>query len=110
MRSLVIGLEEVSKAIRFWEAALDYPLDEEPTVDTQPLPVPRSGRGGMLSLMTSVAPAQEHPRIVQDLFADHWAAETSRLVSPEATQSVGIPLAPTPTSRSSPKRTGVDSA
>jgi hypothetical protein len=81
----VLGVDDFERALRFWTEALDYvPRDPiGPDADFVVL-VPVSGEGAHLAIDTSRSPAQEHPRVHLDLYADGpaaQAAEVERLVS-----------------------------
>jgi predicted enzyme related to lactoylglutathione lyase len=76
--STVIGVEDIPRATAFWTAALDY----EPTSpgdETWIVLQAKDGSGKRISLGLSETPAQEHPRIHLDLYADDQAAEIQRL-------------------------------
>jgi predicted enzyme related to lactoylglutathione lyase len=75
--SIVIGVDDLERATRFWMAALDY-IPREPGDDTWIVLKPREG-SGQLALMLSETPVQDHPRIHLDLYADDQAAEIARL-------------------------------
>lgn len=76
--SIVWGVRDVPRAIRFWCEALDYRPLREPDVDWAIL-VPRVGEGPQLAikLVTSERPRRHH----LDLYASDQAAEVERLVA-----------------------------
>ena len=78
--TIVLGVNDVAAATRFWQDALGYVPREEGD-DTWVTLVPPSGPGAELSLMLSETPVQDHPRIHLDLYADDQSAEVERLVS-----------------------------
>ncbi|MGH2757662.1 MAG: VOC family protein [Actinomycetota bacterium] len=84
--TVVVGVDDVHRASRFWREALGYgprhgelgPDDDFVILD------PLDGPGTALALDTSVTPVQEHPRVHLDLYVDsaaEQAAEVERLVS-----------------------------
>jgi catechol 2,3-dioxygenase-like lactoylglutathione lyase family enzyme len=76
--SVVLGVEDLPRALAFWQAALGYKPREEPD-DTWVVLVPDGGPGPQVALMLSRTPAQDHPRVHLDLYADDQAAEVERL-------------------------------
>lgn len=84
--TVVLGVDDVGRATRFWRDALGYvPRDGEPKPDeTFVVLVPPDGDGTALALMLSETPVQEHPRVHLDLYVDTTAeevAEVERLVA-----------------------------
>ncbi|MCU1550932.1 MAG: Glyoxalase/Bleomycin resistance protein/Dioxygenase superfamily [Glaciihabitans sp.] len=82
--SVVMGVNDVARATKFWMAALDY----EPTApgdDTWIILRSKSGTGQRISLALGETPVQEHPRIHLDLYAFDQAAEVERLIGLGAT-------------------------
>lgn len=82
--TIVMGAEDVRRAVDFWSQALDYvPRDE--VEDDWAVLVPADGRPGPgLSLGRSETPVQEYPRVHLDLYAGDaadQAAEVERLVA-----------------------------
>jgi predicted enzyme related to lactoylglutathione lyase len=77
--SIVLGVEDVSRSIMFWEQALGYVLREEPDDEWAVLISP-NGAGSQLALMKSQTPVQLHPRIHLDLYATDRDAEVARLL------------------------------
>ena len=83
--TIVLGVDDLHRAVEFWTQALDYvpKHDVEPDDDFAIL-VPARGDGAHLALDESETPAQEHPRVHLDLYAGDavdQAAEVERLVS-----------------------------
>jgi len=78
--TIVLGVNDVAAATKFWNDALGYVPREEGD-ETWVTLVPASGPGAELSLMLSETPVQHHPRIHLDLYADDQSAEVERLVS-----------------------------
>ncbi len=86
--SVVIGVEDVHRAARFWMQALDY-VNKYPIRDDWVLLTPRNGTGPNLGLDRSETPVQRYPRIHLDLYAGDaadQAAEVERLVALGATR------------------------
>lgn len=78
--SIVWGVEDVPRAIKFWCAALDYEPRDLPSVDWAVL-VPREGDGVQIALDLADAPVRPgRPRHHLDLYAQNQAAEVERLV------------------------------
>ena len=75
--SIVWGVRDIPRAIRFWSQALGYQLMEEPPEDWAKL-APRRGEGFQLSLKLVTSPkARRHH---MDLFADDRPREVERLL------------------------------
>jgi predicted enzyme related to lactoylglutathione lyase len=77
--SIVLGVQDVERSIKFWEQAVDYQLREAPDDDWATLVSP-TGTGSQIALMRSESPLQAHPRIHVDLYATDRDAEISRLL------------------------------
>lgn len=78
--SIVWGVEDVPRAIRFWCAALDYRPRDVPSVDWAVL-VPREGPGVQIALDLADMPAPSgRPRHHLDLYAEDQSAEVMRLL------------------------------
>ena len=77
--TVVLGVEDLNGAMRFWRGALGYEPRGEPESDWVVL-VPVRGHGTHLALMHSTTPAEEHPRIHLDLYTDEQEAEVERLI------------------------------
>lgn len=76
--SVVLGVEDLPRALAFWQAALGYRPREEPD-PTWAVLVPEGSDGPQVALMVSRTPPQSHPRVHLDLYADDPAAEVERL-------------------------------
>jgi predicted enzyme related to lactoylglutathione lyase len=76
--STVIGVQDVARAAAFWSAALDFEATS-PGDDTWIILQAKDGTGRRISLGLSETPAQQHPRLHLDLYADDQAAEIERL-------------------------------
>jgi hypothetical protein len=81
--TVVVGVNEMRRAVRFWEQALGYvPRDE--VEDDWAVLIPSDGRPGThIALQLSETPVQEHPRIHLDLYAGDavdQAAQVERLL------------------------------
>ncbi|GAA3442411.1 VOC family protein [Planomonospora venezuelensis] len=85
IRTVVLGVEDVRRAVGFWTRALGYVPRENETRDDWAVLEPAGGGPGVaLALGLSVSPVQEHPRVHLDLYARDTAdqaAEVERLVS-----------------------------
>ncbi|WP_200896904.1 VOC family protein [Devosia soli] len=82
------GVEDVSRAIAFWCAALDYKPREEPSVDWAVL-VPKQGTGVQVAIDLAEDPATPgRPRHHLDLYASDQEAEVERLLALGATRVV----------------------
>lgn len=81
--AIVWGVREISRAVSFWSAALDYVPKYPPEEDFAIL-VPKSGQGVQLSLnrVSTTKPRKHH----MDLFSDDPEAEVARLISLGATK------------------------
>lgn len=87
--TVVLGADDVERAIAFWSGALGFePVRFPDTDDDFTVLVPPSGEGTRVAVHRSVAPAQERPRVHVDLVVDTAAeqhAEVDRLVGLGAT-------------------------
>jgi catechol 2,3-dioxygenase-like lactoylglutathione lyase family enzyme len=81
--TVVLGVEDVERAVTFWSAALGYrPVRFESSNDFTIL-VPPSGEGTRVAVQRSDTPAQSHPRAHIDLIVDdatEQQAEIERLI------------------------------
>ena len=88
--TLVIGVEDLHRALDFWTQALGYVPKRIVTPDDDfMILVPSTGEGAHLALDVSESPVQLYPRIHLDLDAGDaadQAAEVERLVSLGATR------------------------
>jgi len=83
--TIVLGVDDVDRAVRFWSAALGYRPHTFPDSDNDfTILVPPSGEGTRLAVQRSASPVDEHPRHHIDLIvdtADEQRAEVERLVA-----------------------------
>jgi catechol 2,3-dioxygenase-like lactoylglutathione lyase family enzyme len=77
--SVVWGVRDVPRAIRFWCAALGYRPLREPAGDWAVL-VPREGPGAQLAITLVSSDARDHQRHHLDLYASEREAEVERLL------------------------------
>lgn len=77
--SIVWGVGDVSRAVRFWSAALDYEPLREPS-DEWAILVPRTGDGPQLAITEVSSRAENHQRHHLDLYAEDASAEIERLL------------------------------
>lgn len=88
--SVVLGAEDVDRAVAFWRDVLGYePVRFPEAADEFTILVPRSGEGTRVAIHRSMTPAQERPRVHLDLVVDSAAeqhAEVERLVGLGATR------------------------
>jgi catechol 2,3-dioxygenase-like lactoylglutathione lyase family enzyme len=90
--SIVLGADDVERAVTFWSAALAYepvPFPEEDNGFT--ILVPPSGEGTRVAIQHAETAADTHPRIHVDLVvdsADEQAAAIERLVALGASRVV----------------------
>ncbi|MDP9444907.1 MAG: VOC family protein [Actinomycetota bacterium] len=81
--TVVLGVDDVARAVQFWTGALGYVPREDPEPDWAVL-VPADGAGTHLALGRSETPVQQYPRVHLDLYAGDaadQAAEVDRLVA-----------------------------
>jgi len=82
--TVVVGVDDVRRAARFWQQALGYVPRDEVGDDWAVLIPKNGGPGTRLALQRSETPVQECPRVHLDLYAGDAAdqgAEVERLVS-----------------------------
>ncbi len=88
--TVVMGVEDMHRAVEFWSQAVNYVPQREIKVDDDfAILVPAAGHGAQLAFMVSETPAQQYPRVHLDLYAGDaadQAAEVERLVSLGATR------------------------
>lgn len=83
--SIVWGVRDVPRAIRFWSEALAYrPL--RPPSDDWAILVPRDGPGAQFAITQVSSDAESHQRHHLDLYAIDRGAEVERLVALGATR------------------------
>ena len=77
--TVVVGVNEMRRAVRFWEQALGYvPRDE--VEDDWAVLIPSDGSPGThIALQLSETPVQEHPRIHLDLYAGDAADQAAQV-------------------------------
>ncbi|MBP0452135.1 VOC family protein [Kitasatospora sp. RG8] len=81
--SVVLGVDDVRRAVAFWTAALGY-VPRDAVDDDWVVLVPANGPGVQVALGRSTSPVQDHPRVHLDLYARDaadQAAEVERLVA-----------------------------
>ncbi|MEX1279616.1 MAG: VOC family protein [Acidimicrobiia bacterium] len=82
--TIVLGAEDVDRAVEFWSAALGYEVVRFPeATDGFTILRPPSGEGTRVAVHRSDVPPQDHPRIHLDLVVDSAAdqvAEVDRLL------------------------------
>lgn len=76
--TIVLGAEDVERAVKFWSAVLGYePTRFDGSANDFTILVPSSGVGTRVALQRSATPAQERPRVHLDLLVD--SAEEQRV-------------------------------
>lgn len=83
--SIVWGVKDVPRAIKFWCAALDYKPLREPSEDWAIL-VPVDVEGQQMAITMVSSDAESHQRHHLDLYAKDQKAEVDRLLSIGAQQ------------------------
>jgi catechol 2,3-dioxygenase-like lactoylglutathione lyase family enzyme len=87
---VVLGADDVDRAVAFWSAVLGYrPVRFDDAENGFTILVPSSGEGTRVALQRSEVPPDDHPRIHLDLVVDtaaEQAAEVERLVALGATE------------------------
>ncbi len=78
--SIVLGVEDVPRAIEFWKLAVGYVLRESPEDDRWAVLVSPNANGSQIALMKSATVPQEHPRTHLDLYAEDRDTEVDRLL------------------------------
>jgi predicted enzyme related to lactoylglutathione lyase len=81
---VVLGAEDMGRAVGFWTKALGYELREGGAGTDWSSLTPAGGLGTGIGLQLSTAPAEQHPRVHIDFYAADAAeqnAEAERLVS-----------------------------
>jgi catechol 2,3-dioxygenase-like lactoylglutathione lyase family enzyme len=82
--TVVVGVNDMRRAVRFWEQALGYVPRDEVEDDWAVLIPGDGGPGTYLALQLSETPVQERPRIHLDLYAGDaadQAAQVERLLA-----------------------------
>ncbi|HYN31469.1 MAG TPA: VOC family protein [Ilumatobacteraceae bacterium] len=84
LATVVLGAEDVERAVRFWSNALGYEVVTFPdSGDDFTILVPPDRSSTRIALHRSVTPVQERPRVHLDLIVDNpveQLSETDRLV------------------------------
>ena len=82
--TVVLGADDVERAVRFWASALGYEAVSFPGADDGfTILVPPDRDGTRIAVHRSITPVQERPRVHLDLVVDsaaEQASETDRLV------------------------------
>ena len=88
--TVVLGADDVDRAVRFWAGVLGYrPVHFPDSENGFTILVPPSGEGTRVALQRSETPIEEHPRVHLDLVVADRAeqdAEVQRLVGLGATR------------------------
>lgn len=83
--TVVLGAEDVDRAVQFWSEILGYDIHRFPDSANQfTILIPPSREGTRVAVQRSETPAQERPRVHMDLIVDTGAeqeAEVARTVS-----------------------------
>lgn len=77
--TVVLGVDDLQRALAFWSAALNYAPRHEPDVDWVILD-PVEGAGASIALSQTRAKVHLPPRIHLDLYAEDQQAEIERLL------------------------------
>ena len=77
--SIVWGVRDVARSIRFWCAALSYRPLREPSDDWAIL-VPCDGAGAQMAITKVSSRSEDHQRHHLDLYASNQGAEVERLI------------------------------
>lgn len=89
--SVVLGADDVDRAVAFWAVALDYEVVRfDGADDGFTILRPPGGEGTRFAIHRSTTPAQERPRVHLDLIvdgADEQSAEIERLLGIGATRA-----------------------
>lgn len=84
--TVVLGADDVDRAVSFWSTALGYEPVHFPGADNEnefTILVPPSGEGTRVALQRAETPTQDHPRVHLDLVVDdaeEQASEIERLM------------------------------
>jgi|SRR6056297_746158 len=88
--TVVLGADDVERAVRFWSHALGYEIVTFPDSDDEfTILVPPDRIGTRVALHRSVTPVQERPRVHLDLIVDsplEQSSEIDRLIGLGATR------------------------
>jgi catechol 2,3-dioxygenase-like lactoylglutathione lyase family enzyme len=84
--TVVINVQDMERAVKFWSAALGYRQREEESDPEFRMLVDPAGRGLPVSLQLSRTPPREPVRVHLDLYTDHQQRHVDRLVTLGATR------------------------
>ena len=88
--TVVLGADDVERAVTFWANVFDYEVVSFPGSDDGfTILVPPEGRGTRIAVHRSITPVQDRPRVHLDLVVDsaaEQASEVDRLVRLGATR------------------------
>jgi Glyoxalase-like domain len=88
--TIVLGADDVGRAVAFWSSVLDYEVVSSPDPDDDfTILVPPDRSGTRIAVHRSVTPCQERPRVHVDLVVgspDEQSSEVDRLVALGATR------------------------
>jgi catechol 2,3-dioxygenase-like lactoylglutathione lyase family enzyme len=76
--SVVLGVEDVRRAVAFWTAALGY-VPRDDIDDGWAVLVPADGPGPRVSLGRSETPVEDKPRVHLDLYAGDAADQAAQV-------------------------------
>jgi catechol 2,3-dioxygenase-like lactoylglutathione lyase family enzyme len=77
--TVVVGVNDMRRAVQFWEQALGYVPRDEVEDDWAVLIPSDGGPGTHLALQLSETPVQEYPRIHLDLYAGDAADQAAQV-------------------------------
>jgi catechol 2,3-dioxygenase-like lactoylglutathione lyase family enzyme len=77
--TVVVGVNDMRRAVQFWEQALGYVPRDEVEDDWAVLIPSDGGPGTHLALQLSETPAQDYPRIHLDLYAGDAADQAAQV-------------------------------
>lgn len=78
--TVVLGAEDVDRAVAFWSEVLGYgPVAFPDSVNQFTILVPPGGEGTRVALQRSDSPAQERPRVHLDLIVDSEVEQQSEV-------------------------------
>jgi catechol 2,3-dioxygenase-like lactoylglutathione lyase family enzyme len=91
LATVVVNVQDMQRAVRFWCAALGY-RQREPALDPEfVMLVDRAGRGLPVSLQLAQSPPKEPVRLHLDLYTSEQARQVERLIELGATRAVDWP-------------------
>lgn len=78
--TVVLGAEDVDRAVSFWSGVLGYRPVRFPDSDNDfTILVPPSGEGTRVALQRADSPTQDHPRVHLDLVVDDEAEQREEI-------------------------------